>query len=498
LTTSRSRTSEQLPPTRATPRERPASASELAAIYSALAQRRPDSDASAPCAVFNAIGAGASASDRLHRFGLDVHLLDEPALRRGTCLLGGAMHGTWIAAGPTEEEHGEDVASLVERSRLREWAGDAAGDPSFSTLHTPGSDSRGVVQFRLGDAEIVAKIGAADAIAGESRFASEVNALMVAAGLRGLFPAIHGLRLEGAQGVSLMEAGEPLAIGPLFADQARTTLAADALDRLDPHLTQLASWYELTAADRRPTVADYLYRERYHVLREHPELLATFRARFGDSSPEDVFAVPVRLPAGLVVPAYDESVAWLGEIAPELLPDRGSAVHGDIYAANMLVLADGNPVLIDPRPVWEGRNRPDVGYGDPVFDLATLLHGVFPMAAILHAAKTATSAELFGDEVRPGGGVLDLSSLRLPVDFPPAVRALEARMLDALPHDEPQRHVTTRLYVGAATSLAGWLKYERSMPTPEVWLATLGYVTWYLWRARQAWEDHSSNGRRTS
>lgn len=466
---------------------------ELADLRSALARDRPGYDAGAPCVVFNGVGVDEPVAERLHRLGVDVHLLDEPALRRGAYVLGGAIDGTLVDA--NAEEHGAAVAVLVEAARMREWAGDCLSPPTFTTMHTPGSDSRGVVQFRVDGREIVAKIGATEAIAGESRFASGVNALLKAEGRRGLFPEVHGLRIEGAQAVSLMEAGQPLPIGPLFADPARTTLAADAVGRLEAHLDQLAAWYRITAAFPRPTVADYLYRERYHVLREHPELVATFRGLFGDVPPADVFAVPVQLPGGLVVPGYDAALAWLDDVAPDLLPDHGSAVHGDIYAANMLLLADGSPALIDPRPIWEGRDRPDVGYGDPVFDLATLLHGVFPMAAILLAAKTATSDQLFGERIRLGGDTLDVSTLTLPIAFPPAVGALEARMLEALPHDEAPWRVRTRLYVGAATSLAGWLKYERSMPTKDVWLATFAYVAWYLWQARSVWEQRSSDGR---
>jgi hypothetical protein len=170
-------------------------------------------------------------------------------------------------------------------------------------------------------------------------------------------------------------------------------------------------------------------------------------------------------------------------------------VHGDIYAANMLVLADGSPVLIDPRLRWEGRDRPDVGYGDPVYDLATLLHGVLPMAAILRAVATGTTAGLFGARPGPRGGRLDLSSLRLPTAFGPAVTALEARMLTALPPTrEDPRRIRTRLYVGAATSLAGWLKYEKSLRTQSAWLATLGYVAWYLAAAQKCWEGTDPNG----
>jgi hypothetical protein len=480
-------------------RLRPVSAGELAILYSLLAERDPEFNSVAPAVVFVKVQPDSASLERLRRFGVAVHLVAPTALDRGAYLLGGAMHGSRVLAdGP---QFGAEVVALVERARLRQWAADVGAEPEFTAMHTPGSDSRGVVQFRLNGSEIVAKVGAAEAMRSEVRFASEVNALLAQAGRRGLFPQMRALRVEGEQAVSLMEAGEPLPIGPLFADAARTTLADSSPDRLQPHLDQLAAWYRLTAENRRPTVADYLYRERFHVLREQPAFVATFRALFDGLALADVLDAAVQLPGGLVVPGYVEAVAWLDKVAADLLPDYGSGVHGDIYAANMLLRADGSPVLIDPRTVWEGRDRPDVGYGDPAFDLATLLHGVFPMAAILHAVEIGATAELFGEQgghIRRDRGRLVLSSLRLPIVFPAAVRALEARMLRTLPRDEPRRRSRTRLYVGAATSLAGWLKYERSLRTPQAWLATFGYVVWYLSQARNVWEERDRNGKQGS
>jgi hypothetical protein len=451
-----------------------------------LAAARPELTAATPVVALVAAALAPSTAARLRQFGVDLHVLDSDEVPPGAYVWGGTLPASLVPAGAADLDAG--VMALVERARLREWAADTVPEPSFTTLHKPGSDSRGVVQFRFGDRDIVAKIGVREAIEGEVRFASEVNALLAGEGRRGLFPVVHGLRTEHDRAVSLMEAGEPLRIGPLFADEARAVLADSALSTLEPHLDLLGAWYRLTAETRPPTVADYLYRERYHLLPDSPVFVATFRSFFGDLSAEDLFAARVHLPDGLVVPGYREAVGWLDEVVPRLLPRHGSAVHGDIYAANMLLRADGSPMLIDPRTVWENRDRPDVGYGDPVFDLATLLHGVLPMAAILHAAETGTARELLGGEVRPDGGKLDLSSARLPVDFPPAVRALEDRMLRALPWAD--EHARIRLYIGAATSLLGWLKYERSLRTPEAWLATYAYVAWYLWRARDTWEEY--------
>lgn len=492
---------------------------QLAILHSAVGEcgAGPAGSEYGTVVVLVAADLDADAARWLEHFGVNVCRVADPALEPGAYLLGGCSGSAFVPADPAGNGpggFGATVAALVQQTRLRDWAAavrstgfdirasaEFNAEPVLTTVHKPGSDSRGVVQFRLGEQEIVAKIGPAALITGEVRFTCGVNELLEKAGRRGLFPETRGVRAEGSQAVSLMEAGRPLPIGPLFADQGRTLLSEAAVTMLEPHLDQLAAWYRLTVADRRPTVADYLYRERYHVL--PAEFRPTFRGLFGErptglsgERPGDqpgepdltgLLARPVALPGGLTVPGYHDAVAWLDRVTPHLLPDWGSAVHGDIYAANMLVRPDGSPMLIDPRTVWEGRDRPDVGYGDPVFDLATLLHGALPMAAILYAVEHDTTADLLPGEVRwDDRGTLDLSRLRLPTDFPSTVRALEARMLRALPRADQCARV--RLYIGAATSLAGWLKYQRSLRTPQAWLATYGYLAWYLWQARTLWE----------
>jgi Predicted choline kinase involved in LPS biosynthesis len=528
----------------------PATVTELAVLYAALARSRETSDPIAPTVIFTGLAPGLPDQGirvRLNGFGIttltDVELglvdhevaaLSHASTAEGgrpdrvAYLLGGSLHGWCLRARHHDTDHTHDadaandvddvelvstVASLLERERLRTFAARAGcpDDPVFTRTHTPGSDSRGVVQFGVGTdsgtRQVVAKIGPRDVITGEVRFNSGVNALLVRKGRPPLFPEVYGVLVEGDQAVSLMEAGEPVPLAPLFADPAKTILGEHALGSLAAHLDQLAAWYRLTAEPRVPTVADYLYRERFHVLRELPVFVATFAGFFGDCELADLLDAPVRLPGGLVIPGYTQACRWLDEVVPSLLPTHGSAVHGDIYASNMLRRPDGTPMLIDPRTVWEGRDRPDVGYGDPVFDLATLLHGAFPMAAILDAVRREATSDLFGGEL-PGevatGPELDASTLTLPVRLPPTVRSLELRLL-AIPPGDPtapqtqtqrqtQRQVRTRLYLGAASSLLGWLKYSRSLRTREAWLATYVYTLWYVWQAKATWENRDDQG----
>ncbi|MEV6600454.1 hypothetical protein AB0M36_26935 [Actinoplanes sp. NPDC051346] len=408
----------------------------------------------------------------------------------GTYLLGGPLHGWHLP--PSEPGQLGAVVELVRRYRLGLWRDLMLPAPALQQRHKPGSDSTGVVQFEV-NGPVVAKIGPRAVIESESRFVAEANARMAAAGRRTLFPEVYAVDIDGEQATSLMEAAVPVSIDQLFADEAKTRLAVDATTRLEAHLASLAEWYRLTAeANRQPTVADYLYRGRFTKLRENPAFRFTFGERFPGAILDAVLDMPVVLPGGDRVDGYSAATRWLDTTAKRLLPTGGSTVHGDIYMTNMLQRTDGSPVFIDPRTVWDGVQRTDPGFGDPVFDLATLLHGVLPMAAILHAVGSDRSEQLLDlDAVDLGAPELDLSSLTLPVGFSEETRALEQRLRMVSPLAEPEPVVRARLYIGAAASLAGWLKYDRSLRTPESWLATYAFLVWYLSQAKAVCAAHN-------
>ncbi len=477
---------------------RPATAAELAGLYALLHGRGLLPDTVAPAVVLvEAPGTASLAPDlsgRLVPYGVRVVATTAPepaAPPRTTFLLGGGLHGWCLGSGAagTGEEETALISAAVVDSRLRTWSAATREAPEPTGLHPPGSDSTGVVQFNDGT-ELVAKIGESEMIRAETAFIARSNAEVSGSGGDPLFPHLHGVHLEGRQGVSLMEAAEPAGLeARLFRDEDRTELGPDAPGLLAPYLEQLAGWYRRTAAGREPTCGDYLYRERFHVLRAHPEFLATFRTCFGDRDLDALLAEDLLLPDGGRIPGYTACVRWLDEHAADLLPRTGSRVHGDIYPTNMLRRPHGGPVFIDPRTVWEQRERPDAGYGDPVFDLATLLHGLLPMPAILQACRRGRPQDLFGDGFDPARPH-DLGALRLPLAFSPALRAMESRLIEVAPGGEPEHRVRCRLYIGAACSLAGWLKYRKTLRTPYAWLATYAYTVWYLWRARNVHERH--------
>ncbi|MFD0338911.1 hypothetical protein ACFVH0_09430 [Streptomyces sp. NPDC127117] len=129
-------------------------------------------------------------------------------------------------------------------------------------------------------------------------------------------------------------------------------------------------------------------------MREHEGFISTFLAFFPGWEPAAVLGADVILPAGARPPGYTELTHWLDGVAASMLPGSGCLVHGDVHLKNMLRRADGSPVFVGPRTVWHGRDRPDIGFGDPSHDFATLLHSALPMSGLLQAVADGTSEAL--------------------------------------------------------------------------------------------------------
>jgi hypothetical protein len=415
---------------------------------------------------------------------------DSRYLVRWTLVLGGPRDGLLVTGITDSVAHTRAMIDLITTDRLRTWAETAGRDPNsvsgtVTATYANGADSLGIVAFEAGT-PLVAKVGPRAVIDAEASFVSEVNTRLVAQGRPPLFPVLHGVHREGAQSTSLMEQVVPVTFDDIvFADDRKFVLTSDAIPLLEPHLALLGSLYRSTTDSRRPTVADYLYRERFHAVVEHEGFLGTFKSFFPEWDLASVLGAVVVSPTGVELDGYHAMTKWLDRESGALLPGSGSLVHGDVHLKNMLSRADGSPVFVDPRTVWDGRDRPDIGFGDPAYDFATLLHSALPMSGLLQAVADGTTATLLPE--LPAGvvdGRLDLSGLRIPFTADPILLRFEERLVHELGTDTDPAILRARLYVGAANALVGWLKYERALATPQVWLAVYAFVLWYLDRAR--------------
>ncbi len=119
------------------------------------------------------------------------------------------------------------------------------------------------------------------------------------------------------------------------------------------------------------------------------------------------------------------------------------------------------------------------GYGDPVYDLATLLHSVGGMATILQSIEDGTSDQLLsiyegedGIQIRfsrPFAHLVD----SVVVEFPELCGEIQ-------PPETMGPHFRQRLFVGAANATIGWLKYKNAVKTAKAWWAIFALSALFL------------------
>jgi hypothetical protein len=128
--------------------------------------------------------------------------------------------------------------------------------------------------------------------------------------------------------------------------------------------------------------------------------------------------------------------------------------------------------------VWDGNDLGDPGFGDPLYDFATLLHSLHVMSAILHAIDIEQTGKLL--VVEATGDRLELRSGSMRIHDNPVVEWFRTTVAERLPPGVAGANWEARLHVGTANALLGWLKYARSVQTREAWLAIFASVLYHL------------------
>lgn len=347
-------------------------------------------------------------------------------------------------------------------------------------LLSPGADSVGIprVEVKL---DLVSKLAAPDVIASEAGYIDRINRLFEDHGLERLFPAVLSICTEEEPAWYLMEAVNPVPLDRLiFEDDARTVLRTDRRELLAGLLERVAPLYELTLRREIPRVARYHYLGRFVDIPGREDAKATFATLVGGEL-ESLLVRRVVLDGSFTCHSFREQVEFLERNVEALLEPVGAYVHGDLHLPNMVLDETGEKVvLIDPRVVWDGNDVGDPGFCDPVYDLATLLHSLHAMSAILRAIEIGRTEALLEIEdsapteplvVRPG--VLQLHQN-------PVLEWFTNWVEHALPPSVLGTSWRARLHIGAANAFLGWLKYARAIQTGHAWLATYAAVVYHL------------------
>lgn len=362
------------------------------------------------------------------------------------------------------------------------------GIPSKATIRRllpNGADSVVIPQVDL-TLEVVAKVARSDIVAQEAGYMNHLNRLLEERGRSPLFPQVVAVSSDEEPGWYLMESADPTTADELaFADPERTLLSPRGERIIRLVLERLADLHELTHRPETPAVASYVYLGRFEALPKRSDFQSAFELLVGGDL-ESFLQTPVRLD-DVPLRSYRDQLRFLAGAQHHLVQPVGSYLHGDPHLPNMLLTPDRSGVrMVDPRVVWDGNDVGDPGFGDPLYDLATLFHSVGGMASILHSIDANRSDALLA--VDSGDGELVARSGTLD----PRDRTAFEWFVDVLQQIYPESVLgpnwQARLRVGVANALLGWLRYPRSIPTRAAWLAVYVLLLHHLEAGRQLLE----------
>ena len=349
---------------------------------------------------------------------------------------------TWIA--PANSRVGELVDALKGLEILR-----------------PGADSNAIWLLPT-QPPMVLKAGNAQIIDKEVQFLEMVDELV-----SGVFPRIYSRGEFRNSNWYLMQAGIPdSGEEQMFVNRERTFLRSDWRSRIHGMTEPISGLYHQTLERRECRNAEYHYRRRIPHIFSRTDFIQTARkvARI-----ECVNAV---LDAELEI--NGERMPSVSELVERLVSQYESTefsclIHGDLHLKNMVATGGSNCFLVlDPRLQWDDEPVDKFGYGDPLYDMGTLLHSIGGMTTILRAIEHGVADRLIRRHDGKQRITMELDELLWDLavgtscDFPALAREI-------VPPAIVESRFEQRLYLGAANATIGWLKYANAVGTQSAW-----------------------------
>ena len=332
--------------------------------------------------------------------------------------------------------------------------------------------------------QLVTKLADRAIISQEAGYIRRINRLLVDNQQTELFPTVLAICDNEDPAWYLMEAADPRNFDEIvFSDDARTALSTSGRSMINSAVDKLIGLYTLTTRMETPKVAHYHYLERFLRLPERDDFRNTFDLLVrGDL--ENILNKPVVLNDQYECRSYREHMEFFTSCVDQLVQPFGAYLHGDAHLPNMLLSADKTDIrFIDPRVVWDGNDVGQPGFGDPLYDLGTLLHSLHVMSGILYAIETGNTSDLIQTLV--ADDFISIQSDILQIAGSPVVGDFLAYVEENFPDELLGSNWRSRLHVNAANALVGWLKYSRSVQTGFAWWAIYAAALYHLEEGRR-------------
>lgn len=409
------------------------------------------------------------------RTGLSIRNIQDPVRHVKKCFA--------VAIQRRLKEYQEATVAYLDRT-----GEDALGSIEHVGFHANGADSVSISTVEL-RTRVVSKMASAEIIEQEGRYMQRINDLLEKSGHPRLFPAVLAIRTDQRPAYYLMEAANPLSLDHLlFEDEAMTTLRRDGLHILTDAMIKVANLYATTFRPEEPAVARYHYLDRFIAIPERRDFRDTFSFMFEGASLDETLSTPFVIDGDFICRSYQDQLQFLKDRIDDLVQPVGAYLHGDLHLKNMLVGEDGKSVVyVDPRIVWDGNDVGDPGFGDPLYDLGTLLHSLHVTSTVLRAIERGETDALLTLEES------ELDRERSLVVWPGSLHLTGSRTVDwfvewverLLPEHMLGPHWQARLHVNVANATFGWLKYTRSVQTRYAWTALYASALYHLETARR-------------
>lgn len=329
-----------------------------------------------------------------------------------------------------------------------------------------GADSLAILKFETTPKSVL-KIGNPKIIDLETEFISDVS------GIGKVFPAIYSSgKLSDGNSWYLMEGANPhkCVEYEIFRSLEHGVLIDDWQNRLCDIISPLTTIYRNSIVKHSCRIAQYHYVDRVKSITKRKDFINAYDKLDISHLPCDEFLNQEIVLNGSSLGRFYEVVNHASVIQGKNSPVYSCIIHGDLHLKNILYANEsGRYVFIDPRLQWDERPIDKFGYGDPVYDMSTMLHSISSMSFILGCITARKTEEIAGYEVKKG-----ITKITLSDDLLNNLTAADGGIVDVckniFPHEVLEGQWESRLYAGASNALFGWLKYINTVRTKEAWI----------------------------